>query len=142
MPAERPPSWPKLDLSALRKVRPRDYLVRFAFGAVISISVALLAQAGGARLGGLFLAFPAILPAGLTLIQEEEGDRDADRSAVGAILGGVSLSVFAVVAEAVFRPAGGWVALVVATAAWCAAAFALYALLATVRPDACDVNKD
>lgn len=133
---------PNVDLLSIRKTRPRDYAIRFAFGAVISVVAALISKAAGARLGGAFLAFPAILPASLTLIQEKDGSRDADRDAVGSVLGGLALVAFAVVAEIAFGRIPAPTVLACCVAGWLAAAFVLYWLLAAVHPDACDKNQD
>ena len=43
------------------------------------------------RIGGVFLAFPAILPATLTLIEKEESRRKAEDDDVGAVLGAAAL---------------------------------------------------
>lgn len=142
MAAERADVRPGLQLGSLRRIRVRDYALRFVFGAVISVGAALIGQVGGPRLGGMFLAFPAILPAGLTLIQEEDGTRDADRTAVGAILGGIALCAFAIVGEAAFGTLPPWLVLLLALGAWCGAAIGLYAVLAVLRPEACDRNRD
>lgn len=133
---------PELDLRSIRQARPRDYAIRFAFGAAISVAAALVSQAVGARFGGAFLAFPAILPASLTLIQENDGSRDADRDAIGSILGGLALVVFATVAEVGFRRIPAPAVLACCLAGWLATASLLYRLLAYVHPDACDKNQD
>jgi len=67
----------RIDLGALRKQTPRDYLVRFAFGAAISTIAGVDALLLGPRLGGVLLAFPAILPASLTLIERKSNRREA-----------------------------------------------------------------
>ncbi|MDA8044182.1 MAG: hypothetical protein M0Z30_02935 [Actinomycetota bacterium] len=131
-----------MDLASVRKARPRDYAIRFAFGAVISVVAALITKGAGARLGGAFLAFPAILPASLTLIQEKDGSRDADRDAVGSVLGGVALVIFAAVAQEIFGKIPAPAVLACCLAAWLAGAFLLYWFLAAVHPDACDKNQD
>lgn len=133
---------PQFDLARLKNVRPRDLALRFAFGAAISLGAALIAAATGARFGGVFLAFPAILPASLTLLQDEEGTRDADRNAIGAVLGGVALVVFAIVGEAGFGRIPAGAALLAALGAWLLTAVGLYGALATLRPDACDMDQD
>jgi len=102
----------------------------------------VIAKTVSARFGGMFLAFPAILPASLTLIQEKEGTRRADREALGAILGGTSLVAFAGAGEATIGQMPGALALLLALAAWLAASFSLYALLAALRPQDCDRNRD
>ena len=61
-----------IEAGRMRNVRARDLAIRFAFGAVTSIAAALISLAFGARAGGLLLAFPAILAASLTLIENED----------------------------------------------------------------------
>jgi hypothetical protein len=139
---ELPPVFPDLTLGKLRRVRLRDYAVRFAMGAAISVVAAIVGKAIGVRFGGTLLAFPAILPASLTLIQEEEGTSRADRDAIGAILGAVGLVSFAMVAEATFGRLDPALALALAILSWLFTAFALYSLLAFLRPDTCDRTKD
>jgi hypothetical protein len=115
---------PQLDLRSLRQVRFQDYAVRFAFGAVVSAVAALIGLIGGDRLGGLFLAFPAILPATLTLLQKEDGRTQAVKDAQGATLGSIGMVAFAVTAVLLGR-AAGW-ALVAALGAWAGLSLALY----------------
>jgi hypothetical protein len=126
----------------VRQVRFRDYLVRFALGAAISIIAGIISKAVGARFGGSFLAFPSILPASLTLIQDKEGTRRADRNAIGAVLGGAGLVVFAMIGEASFGHIEPFAALVLALAGWLVTSCALYWLLCLFRPDSCDRTKD
>ena len=138
----RPDVMPSVAFTGLTQVRARDLLVRFALGAIVSVTAAVLAKAVNARFAGAFLAFPAILPASLTLIQDKEGTRDADRNAIGAVLGGFALVPFAIVGEALFTRLAPAAVLVVALATWRVASLALYALLAVVQPDACDKHQD
>jgi len=139
---ELPPVFPDLTPSKLRQVRVRDYAIRFATGATISIVAAIVGKIIGVRFGGTLLAFPAILPAGLTLIQEEEGTRRADRNAIGAVLGAVGLVIFAMVAKAAFGHLNPALALTLALLGWLLTAVLLYSLLAFLRPDTCDRTKD
>jgi Protein of unknown function (DUF3147) len=140
----RPPSpvLPGVQPGKLRQIRPKDYLIRFALGAAVSIVAGILSKTISARFGGAFLAFPSILPASLTLIQQKEGTRRADRNAVGAVLGGVGLVVFAMIGEAAFGHIEPFAALVLALAGWAITSLALYGLLAFLRPDSCDRTKD
>ena len=142
MPGSRPPGWPGVETAKFRQIKGAELAVRFAFGAAVSVGAGVLGKAIGARFGGTFLAFPAILPASLTLIQNKEGTRTADRNAVGAVLGGLALSVFAGIGEAAFGHLSPALVLLLAAGGWAATAFALYALLALFIPDACDENKD
>jgi hypothetical protein len=142
VPAKGGGAKPTVQLEKLRNVPARDYLLRFAFGAVISIAAGVIGKTVSPRFGGMFLAFPAILPASLTLIQQEEGTRRADRNAVGAVLGGVGLLAFAAVGEATFGRVEPFLALFLALLAWMATSVGLYALLAFLRPDLCDASRD
>jgi hypothetical protein len=121
-----------LDLGELHKIKPVEMLVRFVFGAVISIVAGLAGKLLGSVAGGLLLAFPAILPATLTLLERDQGNAAAVHDVGGAGLGGVGLIAFAVVAFVIFGarlPAV--VALVAALAAWGVVAVGLYVLRAT-----------
>jgi hypothetical protein len=146
VPAEIPPRsasvGPGIELDKVGSLRPRDYLIRFALGACVSIGAGVIAQTVGARFGGVFLAFPAILPASLTLIEEKEGTRRADRNAIGAVLGGIALIVFAGIGEVVFGRLPAAVALFLVLCGWVGASALLYTLLAVVCPAACDRAKD
>jgi hypothetical protein len=134
--------WPGIEPAKLRDIKPTELAVRFVFGAAVSIGAGVLGKAVGARFGGMFLAFPAILPASLTLIQDKEGTRKADRDAIGAVLGGLALAVFAGIGEAAFGHFGPGVVLGLAAIGWLAVAFALYGLLAFFVPEACDDTED
>ena len=85
-----------------------------AFGAGIALIAGVVGMRFGPRLGGLFLAFPAVLPASLTLLEKKDGRDKADVDALGAILGSVGMLVFAFVAFLAMPPLGGFAA----AAAW------------------------
>ena len=55
----------RIDPGRLRSIKAKHYAVRFCFGFLISVVAALISAIAGAKVGGLFLAFPAILPATL-----------------------------------------------------------------------------
>ena len=133
---------PSFHLDQLRKADPKELLVRFVLGAAVSVVAGIISKAVGARFGGMFLAFPAILPASLTIVQDEEGTRTADRDAIGAVLGGLALVVFAAVGESMFSRYNPAVVLATALGAWIGAALILYTCLALLRPDDCDKRKD
>lgn len=120
---------PTLDPGKLSEVRPRDLAIRFAAGAVTSIIAGTMTLAFGARVGGIMLAFPAILAASLTLIAKQEDSVDAREDARGAIVGGCALAVFAVVATLSLGRLPGAVALLIAAGAWVACALSGYAVL-------------
>lgn len=100
--------------------------MRFVFGFVISIAAALISMRFGQRFGGLFLAFPAILPASLTLIEEREGDIRASVNATGAVLGGGALVAFAATAAWLLPNHYPLLAVATAGAVWFGLAIAGY----------------
>jgi Protein of unknown function (DUF3147) len=120
---------PSLEPQKALEARPRDLAIRFATGAATSVASGAVTLALGARVGGILLAFPAILAASLTLIEEQEDSVDAREDARGAVVGGCAMTVFAVVATLAFGHIAGALALILAVAAWAAAALALYAAL-------------
>lgn len=120
---------PKLELSHIKGVRAKDVFIRFAAGALTSIVAGLLTLAFGSRLGGVMLAFPAILAASLTLIQEEEDAAHAREDARGAIAGGCAMGAFALAAALSFGHLGAALALLIAAGAWTVTAFGLYLIL-------------
>jgi len=134
--------FPSVEMSRLRSVKRSEYAIRFMLGAFVSVGAAIFAKHVSARFGGTFLAFPAILPASLTLLQSKQGARQADRDAVGAVLGGLALTVFAGVVEATLGHLNPYAALALALLIWLTVSTALYALLAFLHPDTCDRTRD
>lgn len=126
---QRPAERPRLDLESASQARPRDIAIRFLAGALTSIVAGVLTIAFGPRVGGVMLAFPAILVASLTLIAKEEDREDARQDARGAVAGGVALGVFALVGLFLFDALPGGVTLLLAAVAWALSALGLYFLL-------------
>jgi hypothetical protein len=101
----------EFDFSSLRGTKPHEYAVRFFFGGLITLAAGLIAKRYGPSLAGLFLAFPAIFPAGVTMIANHEkqkkarsgmdgtmrGRAAAALDASGAQLGALGLIVFAAI---------------------------------------------
>ena len=129
-----------IHLSALRKTKWYEYIVRFVFGGAITVLAGLVAKKYGPVLGGLFLAFPAIFPASATLIEKHErekkkkagiaktirGRQAAALDAYGAALGTVGLFFFAVVVWLFLRAYNVPLVLFVATAMWTLASVLLW----------------
>jgi hypothetical protein len=115
------------DWSKLRKTHPPELVIRFLFGAAIALVAAIAGQVFGPKVGGLFLAFPAILPATLTLIEKKEGTAKAWADASGGALGAVGLAAFAFVTLRLMatKPV---LALLIALVAWLAVSAGLYFL--------------
>jgi hypothetical protein len=119
---------PRLDRQGMKKARPWEYALRFLFGGVITVAAGLVAHAWGPIVGGLFLAFPAILPASLTLVGRHDGRNQAVEDARGGRLGSIGLAAFAAV---VWATATRWppvLVLVAATLVWMIVDVALWAL--------------
>lgn len=110
----------------LREVTAGELAIRFAFGAAVSVLAGVVGLVAGTFLGGMLLAFPAILPATVTLLEKKEGNAAARHDVAGAALGAVALSAFAVVAGAALRRLGGGLSLPLAALAWFGVAGALY----------------
>lgn len=123
---------PQVEPKEIAQHKPSDYTVRFVFGAAISLAAGLIGMKFGPIVGGVFLGFPAILPASLTLIEKKDGKEQASIDSLGAVLGAVAMIAFAVLVVLTASRWGVVVTLVVALVVWLAVAFALYALVATV----------
>lgn len=126
---ERVNEQPKLDLGKVLGADPRGMLVRFAAGMLTSIVAGSLTLAFGPRIGGIMLAFPAILVASLTLIYREEDAHEAREDARGATAGGIALTVFAIVFTLLVGHTSGALTLAIAAAAWLLVALGLYGAL-------------
>jgi Protein of unknown function (DUF3147) len=114
--------------AGIKQPEVHAWLIRFAFGAGVSALAGVVAALFGPRIGGVFLAFPAILLASLTLIAEEDGLRQARDDARGATFGTAGLFVFALVVAATATRWPLWAALGLAGLAWAVVSLGLYAL--------------
>jgi hypothetical protein len=61
-----------IDVSSLQRSRWGDYGLRFVFGGIVTAITGMIAKTYGPGVAGIFLAFPAIFPAGATLIEKHE----------------------------------------------------------------------
>ena len=96
-------------LASLNGIKPHEYVVRFLFGGAVCVAAGLIAKRFGPGVGGLFLAFPAIFPAGASMVEAHEkkhkaragidgtnrGRTVAGLDAAGAALGCIGLAGFA-----------------------------------------------
>jgi hypothetical protein len=85
----------------------------------------------GERVGGMLLAFPAILPATLTLIAKEQGEQRSFHDLQGTVAGAFGLVAFGVIAAITIGRLNVLVALGLSLLAWCAVAGSLYLVWAT-----------
>jgi Protein of unknown function (DUF3147) len=99
---------PSVDFSSLKDAHWHQFVVRFILGGAVTLCTGLIAQRWGPVTGGLFLSFPAIFPATVTLIEGHEtekkrkagincrvrGRKAAALDAAGAVLGGWGMLCF------------------------------------------------
>jgi hypothetical protein len=128
------------DVSALRRTKWGEYAVRFLFGGAITLIAGILAKQYGPVFGGLFLAFPAIFPSSVTLIEKHEREKKqnagiprtirgrlaAALDARGTAMGGIGLACFGLVVWKllpVWKPAP---VLFVALVVWFAVSFLIW----------------
>jgi hypothetical protein len=118
--------------SALRRTRWYEYALRFFFGGAVTAVAGILAKHYGPVFGGLFLAFPAILPAGATLIEKHEtekkrrcgivdsarGRKAAALDARGAAMGSLGLICFALTVWKCLTFLNAALCLLLAVAVW------------------------
>jgi hypothetical protein len=122
----------RFDAGPLKESHLSGHALRFAMGGAVTVGTGLVAKAFGPVVGGLFLALPAILPAGIALLVRVQnrkagpgahGDR-ARRATVieatGASAGALGLVAFALVGWNRFGRWPAWLTLIMATAAWSA----------------------
>jgi uncharacterized membrane protein (GlpM family) len=128
---QQPPQEIQASSGKLGKPPTRDWFIRFGFGAAVSAVAGIVSAVAGPRVGGIFLAFPAILLASLTLVAKEEGTDQARDDARGAIFGTIGLLAFAVVIAVAATRWPLWATLVTATLAWIAVSLLAYATART-----------
>jgi hypothetical protein len=119
-------SKPRFKVRKMGEAPLRDYVVRFVFGGAVAAVAAAVGKIWGPSVGGLFLAFPALLPASLTLVDEEDGRASAVDDARGAVLGSIGLGAFAAVVALLSKSVPPIVVLALALAAWGAVSMGLW----------------
>jgi len=110
-----------IDLAGLGRTKWHEYAVRFVFGGLITAAAGLIAHRYGPRIGGLFLAFPAIFPASATLVEKHgviRGREAAALDAVGAALGCIGLAGFALLVWQLLILYDPWIVLGGAAILW------------------------
>lgn len=130
----------QINTLAWRQTRWYQMLVRFCLGGLITAAAGLIAKKYGPGVGGLFLAFPAIFPAGATLVEKHERERKkklglhgsvrgrkaASVDAAGAAMGSLGLLLFALLISRLVIDYTPWVVMLGATLAWMAASVLLW----------------
>jgi hypothetical protein len=142
----------KVKFSTLAETRWYEYAIRFLLGGAMTVIAGLIAARWGPVIGGLFLAFPAIMPASATLIEKHErekkvragvkgsrrGKEAAALEAAGAFLGSIGLAVFGAVVW-LLMPIAPRSALVIATLSWPAVSITLWIVRRHMRWTAANV---
>lgn len=137
----------KLDTSALSQTKWNQYALRFLFGGCITVAAGLVATKFGPIVGGLLLAFPAIFPAGATLIEKHEeekketigmngsvrGRQAASVDAAGSAMGSLGLLVFGLLVWQFVPSHRPWIVLSGAMAAWLAVSILIWQIRQRVR---------
>jgi hypothetical protein len=99
-----------LTFKSLKDTTPKEYISRFVFGGLVTVFAGMIADRYGPVIGGLFLAFPGIFPASISLVEkhkrlreEKEGKigirpagGEASVEAAGASIGALGLVAFAI----------------------------------------------
>jgi hypothetical protein len=132
----------RVNLASLEQIQWHEYLTRFLLGGAITVATGLIARYFGPVVGGVFLAFPAILPCGATLIDKHERDKKcragipqtirgrlaAALDARGAALGTIALAMFALLVWKLLPLHNAALTLAGALGAWLALAILLWRL--------------
>lgn len=124
MSSPTPSTTISIQLSKLRETSWKEYGVRFLFGGSITVVTGILGKTFGPVVAGLFLAFPAILPASVTLVEKHDGRDEAAVDSAGAAIGSVGLIAFGAVVWVLAPRLSAWAVLTIATCVWFAVAAA------------------
>jgi hypothetical protein len=126
--------------SALRLTKWHEYLSRFVFGGAVAVLASLIDSHWGPVIGGLFLAFPGIFPAGASLVEKhaeerkqqagmhgaERGRQEASLEAAGASMGAAGLAAFGAVVWWGVTRHSLWMVLLLAGLAWATVSWTLW----------------
>jgi uncharacterized membrane protein (GlpM family) len=137
----------KIDASGLKQSHWYQYLIRFAFGGVVTALAGMIAKHFGPAVGGLFLAFPAIFPASATLLADSEEEKKervgsdgslrgrtaAGIDAIGSSMGSIGLVGFAVVIWQRVPKSSLGAALASATLVWFVVSILIWQLREIIR---------
>jgi hypothetical protein len=93
----------KVQTASLRETTAMGYAQRFLFGGLVTVVATLIAEKWGPVIGGMFLAFPGIFPAGVSLVEKHKIDREAAAGKTGVASARGQASV-----EAAGASAGAW----------------------------------
>jgi hypothetical protein len=126
--------------SALKRIKWYEFAIRFLIGGLVTAFIGIIAKEFGPDVGGLFLAFPSIFPAAITLVDshqrekkrrigvggERRGREAAALDAAGAAIGSLGLLAFAVVVWRLLSDQNAWEVLMFAMVVWLAISGSLW----------------
>jgi len=129
-------------LESLKEIKPHEYGVRFVFGGLCTVFAGLIAKYFGPAVGGLFLAFPAIFPAAICLIESHEkehkfkignngttrGRMAASIDSAGSALGCIGLAGFALTVYKLLPGYNACFVIALATVVWLLLVIGLWGL--------------
>jgi hypothetical protein len=132
----------QIDVSSLREMRWYQAAIRFGMGGMITVATGLIAKKYGPLIGGLFLAFPAILPASVTLIEKHERQKKerigmhgalrarqaAAIDAAGAAIGSFGLLGFGLVIARCLPGHETWFVMAISAMSWMVVSVLLWLL--------------
>jgi len=132
----------QVNISALRQSSVFQLAIRFVCGGLITAATGIIAMKYGPGIAGLFLAFPAILPASATLIEKHERQRKeraglqgsararnaVAADAAGAAMGSIGLLAFAALITVFIPGHQPWAVILLATVAWMAVSLVIWLL--------------
>ena len=75
----------RLQFASLQETTAMEYAQRFVFGGVVTVVATLIADHWGAVIGGMFLAFPGIFPAAVSLVEKHKKLREAEAGKIGVL---------------------------------------------------------
>lgn len=116
-------------VAGLKRIRAWEPPLRFVFGGVVTLLTGVIANAYGPVIAGLFLSFPAILPASLTLVARHQGRVAAADDAKGATIASLGLGAFGIVVWLLAARIAAPLTLVAALAAWSGISLAAWCLV-------------
>jgi hypothetical protein len=132
----------RVDPGALKDTTWQQCATRFVLGGLVTAAAGMVAKAYGPVIGGLFLCFPAIFPAGATLVEKHEKQKKAEKGlhgelrarwavsvdAAGASLGSIGLFVFGLLVWQFAQGHPAWLVLSGATVTWLVVSISLWYL--------------
>jgi uncharacterized protein DUF3147 len=130
----------QVSTSGLKLTKWYEYAIRFGLGGLVTVVAGLIAKKFGACVGGLFLAFPAILAASTTLVEKHEREKKEEKGlqglyrgrdaagadAAGAAMGSFGLMTFAFMVWKLLPNHSAWVVIAGATLVWAVVAVGVW----------------